>query len=105
MIFRLILPLALVVGLSACDKQTDPVQECPDGVTATFRDRTGLDGCTYVLQLENGAFLEVANLELLDITPTNGLKVRVQYDALPNMVSICMLGPVVQVSCVAPLQD
>jgi len=99
-IFRLILPLALVVGLGACAKQPANTNDCPGGVSATFRDLTGLDGCGYVLQLADGTHLEVANLDELEVQPADGLNVRVAYSAPLNMGSICMVGPLVQVTCI-----
>lgn len=92
--------LLLMLALLACSKSND-TSACPDGVEATFRDLTGLDGCGYVLELKDGSILEVVNLDQLSVTPEEGLKVRVKYNNAPNFASICMAGTLVTVDCIA----
>ncbi len=103
-ITRLLIAALFALSLAACEKSPDTEHQCPDGVTVTFRDLSGLDGCGYVLELADGTRLEVANLNELDITPEDGLKVRVKYSAPLDMASICMVGPIVRVECIALLQ-
>ena len=86
--------LLFVVVVSSCMKQA-----CPGGVKATMLDLAGLDGCGFVLELEDGTRLEPLNLNEFDFTPKDGLKLRVSYNEEPSG-SICMVGPSVRITCI-----
>ena len=96
-----ILSASIALSLVAC-KKNDDLASCPNSVPATFKDLTGLDGCGMVLELSDGSRLEDANLSELNLTPADGLKVRVKYSDAPGMASICMVGPIVRVDCIVP---
>lgn len=99
-IYPLFFALCIAFCWGACKKETPPPHNsCPNGVSATFKDLSGLDGCGYVLVLSNGTRLEVANLNELNITPSDGLRVKVNYTAA-NAASICMVGPIIHVDCI-----
>jgi hypothetical protein len=87
--------LLLLVSVSSCMKQA-----CPGGVKATMLDLAGLDGCGFVLELEDGTRLEPLNLGEFDFTPKDGLKLRVSYKEEPSG-SICMVGPSVRIECIS----
>lgn len=73
---------------------------CENAQEATIEDYTGLDGCGLVIKLQNGEVLEPVNLNDFNITPTDGMKVWVQYHEV-GMLSICMVGPTVEIDCLA----
>ena len=62
---------------------------------ATLRDYTGLDGCHWVIELDNGEVVEPRNLEDFISTPVSQMRLLVEYTVEPDWVSICMVGPVV----------
>lgn len=99
-----LLAAALAAVFTACKKDSDN-HPCQNAVEATFRDLTGLDGCGFVLELANGSRLEISNLDELDVTPKDSMKVRVSYGVLPNLGSVCMTGPVVRVDCIEKVQE
>ena len=75
---------------------------CPKGVPATLNNLTGLDGCSWVLILENGQKLEPTNLNNFDnIKLEEGKKVFVEYEVKPNMASICMVGKIAEIKCIS----
>lgn len=80
----------------ACNRST-----CENAKAATIEDYTGLDGCGLVIKLQNGTVLEPTNLNSFNITPTDGMKVWVKYHELSGMASICMVGPIVEIDCLA----
>jgi len=61
-----------------------------------IKDLTGLDSCSFVIQLNNGTNLVVMNLYDFDVTIEDNQEVWVRYESvdMPNM-SIC--GQVVTV--------
>ena len=105
--------------LSSC-QEDEPSPDCD--TTATVRDLSGVDGCGWVLELENGEFLEfylptavgwcgtppypdsqpreiAYHSPWNNVTPQDGMKVRVAYDVLEDYASVCMVGKIVQITC------
>lgn len=80
----------------SCNRST-----CENAKAATIEDYTGLDGCGLVIKLQTGEVLEPTNLNSFNITPTDGMKVWVKYHELSGMASICMVGPIVEIDCLA----
>ena len=75
---------------------------CPNGVNATLKNLTGLDGCSWVLVLENGKKLEPTNLKKFDhIKLEDGKQVIVEYETKPLAASICMVGTIVEITCIS----
>jgi hypothetical protein len=83
-------------------------------VPATVRDYTGLDGCRFVFVLEDGTALEpvryvdcgtpplpaeVTEDPLYDFEFVDGKKVFISYTETGSP-SICMVGPVVKITCI-----
>ena len=62
---------------------------------ATLRDYTGLDGCHWVIELDNGEVVEPRNVEDFIAEPVSQMRLLVEYTVEPDWVSICMVGPVV----------
>jgi hypothetical protein len=79
---------------------------------ATVRDLTGLDGCGFVFELEDGTRLEPVRVFYCGTEPfvaptddplynfefADGKKVKISYE-LSNGGSICMVGPSVKITC------
>lgn len=69
---------------------------------ATVKDYKDLDGCTWLLELENGEKLQPMNLS--DILHTNNLKVWIKY-SVTNEMTVCMAGKTVKLSDVKIRKD
>ena len=101
--FAYLLIFILVLHLLGCNKSTsENTQACENAQKAELKELTGLDGCGMVIQLPNGSYLEPTNLNEMDIEMTDGKKIWVSYHSLPNMASICMVGDIVEIDCIAP---
>ena len=72
---------------------------CENGVPAKITDLTGLDGCSFVVELESGERLEPLNLGDFNIELVDSLEVTVSYEKVPDMASICMVGKIVRITC------
>jgi hypothetical protein len=96
----------------------EPIEEC--NTPATVRDLTGLDGCGFVFELEDGNRLEPLRIlycgtpsapnetkdnPLLDFEFVDGKKVMINYEILPNYGSICMVGPIVKIKCISEVKS
>ena len=111
-VMALIIPF---IGLISCDKEEVVIEELTCGVNATVLDLTGLDGCSFILELENGDRLEPIWRRtcgtpplpenspvdhLIDFEFHNGQIVNIVYENA-NMASICMVGTTVFINCIA----
>jgi hypothetical protein len=103
--------LILIVIITSCAyNDVDP--NCT--TRATVRDLTGFDGCGYVFEFEDGTRLEPLRMFYCGTHPlpkeitedplygfefVHGKKVRISYELAKDGVSICMVGPVVKITC------
>jgi len=85
----------IIFVLPSCQKDG-----CNNGVKAEFKDLTGLDGCGFVIDLNEGKRLEPTNLSEFNITPENGKKIWVKYHETEGG-SICMSGEIVEIDCIS----
>jgi hypothetical protein len=96
-----ILSAAAMFSLAAaCDKSA-----CEGGETLTAVDLTGLDGCRMVLQDHDGNRLEPTNLGDFDLTVEDGKSYSVTYEKATDMMSICMVGEMITLSCIEETND
>ena len=77
---------------------TEEIDPCIDLTKAVLKDYTGLDGCTWILELENGDKLEPINLDQFEIVLEVDQEVGIDYIAL-DAASICMVGEIVELRC------
>ena len=100
------------IGIISCSN--DESVQC--STPATVRDYTGTDGCGFVFELEDGSILEpnfpilfcgtppipkeVTEHPLYDFEWANGKEVFISYKTVPEAASVCMLGEVVEITCI-----
>lgn len=91
----LIISLLFAIALSGCSKN-----KCGNNneFTGILRDYRGqLDGCAWMIELDNGRRLEVRTVPA-GVTLTDGKKVSVKYQINNNTVSICMAGEIADIT-------
>lgn len=100
---------------TACAEEEKPA--C--NIFATVRDLTGLDGCGFVFELDDGSRLEPVRVyrtlalftqpppysPLEEFPLREGQRVRLAYRLEAAAGSICMVGPVVFVTCIEEFMD
>ncbi len=103
MIFKIfyqkILLLSLVVltlTIHSCNKES----ECEDSHSAKLVNMTGLDGCSWMIELGDGTKLEPTNLNDFNINLQENQKIWVVYHTAAQMASICMHGEIVTIDCI-----
>ncbi len=107
----------MATSLTACNDELDLVT-CDNAVPATVRDLTGLDGCGFVFELEDGTRLEPQRLFYCGTPPlpkevtedplfkfewVDGKQVRIGYEEIQDAFSVCMVGPIVKITCLEEL--
>ena len=105
----------LLISMSFYGCEDNAIEQ-PCLVPATIRDITGLGGCGFVFELEDGTHLEPIRLEFFCGTPElleevkkdplynfefeDGKRVLISYDEDPR-ASICMAGINVKINCIS----
>ena len=82
--------------LGSCAKDTN----CANSEHAELKNLTGLDGCGWVLELDNGSKLEPQNLTDFEIELVEGKNIHVRYTEIEGG-SICMVGQIVTIDCLS----
>ena len=83
--------------LISCKKES----ECENSHIAKLVNMTGLDGCSWMIELNNGAKLEPTNLNDFSINLQENKKIWVVYHTAAQMASICMHGEIVTIDCIS----
>jgi len=94
----LILVLAVVTGLLACNGDAKAPLGPAVGVLATVRF-INIEGGCWALQASN---ISYQPLNLPAQFKQNGLQVRVEFTRRDDYASICMIGPIIQISSIQP---
>lgn len=109
------LTLILFTGCADDDIQQTESEDCTPATAATIKDMTGLDGCGFVLELEDGTILEPLRVFMCGTPPLpdkmpydplnnfpmiDGKKVLINYEVVQDAASICMAGTVVKITCI-----
>ena len=68
-------------------------------LTGTVKDYTGLDGCGYLIELDNGKILEPAIVDY-PFKFRDNQRVKLSYLEIPGMASICMVGIIAEITCI-----
>lgn len=91
----IIIALLVITLASSCKNKSI----CPDAEKGVFKDLSGLDGCSWVIELEDGNKLEPLNLADFDVDLVEDKKLWVTYKE-ESAASICMAGKTVNIECI-----
>tara|TARA_Y100000385_G_scaffold146386_1_gene152012 strand:+ start:154 stop:471 length:318 start_codon:yes stop_codon:yes gene_type:complete len=94
----LVLTFAFItLCINSCNKQS----ECKNSQSAKLINMTGLDGCSWMIELTNGTKLEPTNLNDFNIDLQENQKIWIVYHTAAQMASICMHGEIVTIDCIS----
>ena len=100
--YKHILKKATVVGIIllsiAFSCENKPC--CEDGKIGVIKDYSGLDGCTFIVELESGDKLQVLNLDSFGVKIEDGNEITISYHETEGMSGICMAGKMVEADCI-----
>jgi hypothetical protein len=96
----LVLPLFIVLffSCSACrNSKTSAVEESVAGYTAvTVRNFTGMDGCSFVLVVNDS--LRYEPVDLADSLKQDELQLWIRFKPVKDHMSICMAGTAIKIT-------
>jgi hypothetical protein len=94
----LVLTFAFIaLCINSCNKQS----ECKNSQSAKLINMTGLDGCSWMIELTNGTKIEPTNLNDFNIDLQENQKIWIVYHTAAQMTSICMHGEIVAIDCIS----
>jgi hypothetical protein len=97
-VFSTALAILVTVGGEKCNRPPESGVECSFPVTA--RDYSGMDGCGILLEKADGTKLLATNLSVYAPAAREGDVMRISYEKLDEMVSVCMAeNSIVRISC------
>jgi hypothetical protein len=109
----LLISLLLLGFVTSCQKKTEATpDECR--TLGTIKDFTGLDGCGWMLVLDNGEKLNplmmlrcgtppVAEEPIDKIKWADGKRVRFDYKERKDLAGTCMAGKTVEITCISEI--
>jgi hypothetical protein len=114
---KVIVLILISAFLFNCSEEESSSKNEPTCSTAaTIKNLAGLDGCGYVFELQDGSRLEPSLIKFFCGTPplpkevtedplynyefVDGKKVLINYEVLKDVMSICMVGKPVRITCI-----
>ena len=94
----LIVALFLSCFVFSCKTKYETV--CENSVPAKLIYKQ-IDGCSWLVQLDDGTILEPLNLKEFDIEKKDNKKIWITYEDTEGYVSICMMGPIIRITCLS----
>lgn len=88
-----VLILAMALSANKCDDKDGVIRN----KKGTIVDYNNLDGCTFIIELDNGT-----KLEPIEVVPVfrfeSNQRVKVSYEIMEGVASTCMVGELVKVT-------
>tara|TARA_B100002003_G_scaffold70483_2_gene65778 strand:+ start:1121 stop:1429 length:309 start_codon:yes stop_codon:yes gene_type:complete len=89
--------IAFLFIFVACEDEEKPL--C--NIKATLEDYSDLDGCGFVIMLEDSTILEIGDYdEEPDFSFRDGMAVNISYEEMKDIATACMVGPIVRITCI-----
>jgi hypothetical protein len=107
LLLHLIIFIALLISLNSCGliNREEEVEPATCNTFATLKDLRGLDGCGFVLVLDDGQRLEFElQTPRVNFNLADGKRVKVSYKE-STRPSICMVGKTVEITCISEVNE
>ncbi len=100
--FKLVLLICLIAFINSCNKikNTKNSQQCPNQVDGKIIDMSGLDGCRWMIQLNDGSKINPINLEDFGVTLKTNNNIKISYKENKDMMTACMAGKIITILCI-----
>lgn len=92
-----------LIAFGSCEKEPAMIDcgimiLCPDYDQFKVLDYSGLDGCGWVVEDENGNISMVSNLDTHYPSLTDGQNIWIKYEVLPLCFTTCMTGGMIAIT-------
>ncbi|RIJ49942.1 hypothetical protein D1614_04155 [Maribellus luteus] len=90
-----ILCFSLILFISSCEKSDSDSSK--DYKSGKLKNLTGLDGCGWVIELDDKSKLEPLNLDAFDLELAENKEIKFKYHERTDLGSYCMVGVVAEI--------
>jgi len=88
--------IAFLFIFVTCEDEEEPL--C--NIKVTLEDYSDLDGCGFVIMLEDSTILEIGDYdEEPDFSFRDGMAVNISYEEMKGIATACMVGTIVRITC------
>ncbi len=103
-LLKTILFLVLILGYNGANAQPADTSFYECNHLGTVYDYTGFDGCGFVIDLDDGDYLEVVEIDS-NFLLVDSMRVRVGYEPIDGILTTCMVGTPVSILCIEEYVD
>ena len=86
-----------------CDTNKNGNNTCTE--VGTLKDFTGLDGCGFLIVMDDGEKLQPVKYADKNIHPKDGQRIKFAYKEIADLAGICMAGKMVEITCIEFLEN
>lgn len=97
---NIVLLLSLILLTWSCANTKNNTSNCVNSVKGTLVNKTGLDGCGWMIALNDGKTVNPTNLNSFDIKLIDNTKIKFSYIEKNDLFDTCMAGKIVEITCV-----
>ena len=97
---NIVLLLSLILLTWSCANTKNDTSNCLNSVKGTLVNKTGLDGCGWMIALNDGKTVNPTNLNSFDIKLIDNTKIKFSYLEKNDLFDTCMAGKIVEITCV-----
>ena len=101
---KIIVLITLYILAVSC-VNTRKAIECPNSQEAKLINMKGLDGCSWMIELENGNKLNPINLDDFNVELIDNKKLMIGYTVKNDKSGICMAGEIIEINCITEVAN
>jgi len=99
--FYIVLFITLIAFTSSCTQlKNKNNNQCPNQVEGIMINMSNLDGCGWMIQLNDDSKLNPINLDDFSITLLDNKKIIISYTENTDMMDSCMAGKIISIICI-----
>ena len=96
---KIVLLLSFILLTWSCANTKNNTSNCLNSVKGTLVNKTGLDGCGWMIALQDGKTVNPTNLNSFDIKLIDNTKITFGYKEKNDLFDTCMSGKIIEITC------
>ena len=96
---HIILILSVILLTLSCANTKNNTFNCLNSIKGTLINKTGLDGCGWMIALQDGKTVNPTNLNSFDIKLIDNTKITFGYKEKNDLFDTCMSGKIIEITC------
>jgi hypothetical protein len=96
---HIILLLSVILLTLSCANTKNNTSNCLNSVKGTLVNKTGLDGCGWMIALQDGKTVNPTNLNSFDVKLIENTKITFGFKEKNDLFDTCMSGKIIEITC------